>query len=861
MRPVRLELKGFTSFRDPQAIEFDGLDLFAISGQTGSGKSSLLDAMTYALYGTVERVGNRVGQLVSQGQKRMSVTFDFEVDGQVWRITRTTSSGGGSKVLMERAESDGWVQAGEGADRVREVDARVKELIGLDYEGFTRSVVLPQGKFQEFLVGNAQERRRILTDLLGLELFERLARRAGELERDARTQAVAKKELLETEYADATTEAVEAAGSQVAETIEREVRLAEAQDRVASLAEQAKRGRERAEVLAALAEEIQGVAERCEAASSSLHDLDEAIAAAAAARDQAEADTASADLAAEEARDARAKAEGAWGDPASLGAAREQARRLEQLRSTGLEHEARLAEVVEREPGLVEIHDRAVAAAADAATATADATERETRAREHLERVRLRDRAASVRAELRVGDPCPVCGSPVEQLPEMEDAPDLTHAQADLDAATAAISTCREAEAASQAVVDRVRRDREAAAGDRERLAAEIAKDREERDRIEQQLSARLGGDLPEDPIAALDERIRQLDALGNLEREASGAVAAAERTRTAAVGELDALVGRVAAERAGLSALPLASLVERAREAMVEEAGAIVLAPIDELPASNELGELTAAATALAAQARASADAVHAAARSVGGEDEVLLAEAGEALQGFPELIQSSPSIEALASALGDAHRQAATDVAMGREAVVRLEDRLGRRGDLEVQAAGAEERQARFHDLATELRADRLIAFLQSEALRLLAAAGSDRLAQLSGDRYRLRFADESFSVVDVWNGEEERPARTLSGGETFLASLALALALADQVQALAVNQRARLESLFLDEGFGTLDPESLEIVVEAIEQLGGDGRMVGVISHVHELAIRLPARIEVEKSPRGSRLRRVS
>jgi len=73
--------------------------------------------------------------------------------------------------------------------------------------------------------------------------------------------------------------------------------------------------------------------------------------------------------------------------------------------------------------------------------------------------------------------------------------------------------------------------------------------------------------------------------------------------------------------------------------------------------------------------------------------------------------------------------------------------------------------------------------------------------------------------------------------------------------------VTEKARLDSLFLDEGFGTLDPETLEVVVDAIEQLGGDGRMVGVITHVQELAIRLPARIEVEKSPRGSTLRVVA
>ena len=159
----------------------------------------------------------------------------------------------------------------------------------------------------------------------------------------------------------------------------------------------------------------------------------------------------------------------------------------------------------------------------------------------------------------------------------------------------------------------------------------------------------------------------------------------------------------------------------------------------------------------------------------------------------------------------------------------------------------------------LAQELRQDRIISFLQAEALQLLAIAGSARLAELSEGRYRLVCKEEEFSVVDTWNGDEERSVRTLSGGETFLASLALALALADQVRSISVTDRARLDSLFLDEGFGTLDPESLRTVTEAIERLGGDGRLVGVITHVKELAEQFP-RIEVTKSPSGSHLQLV-
>jgi DNA repair protein SbcC/Rad50 len=150
-------------------------------------------------------------------------------------------------------------------------------------------------------------------------------------------------------------------------------------------------------------------------------------------------------------------------------------------------------------------------------------------------------------------------------------------------------------------------------------------------------------------------------------------------------------------------------------------------------------------------------------------------------------------------------------------------------------------------------------LLDLLQDEALETLAEAGSKYLYDLSSERYELS-VDRDFYVIDRWSADEKRSVRTLSGGETFLASLALALALSEQVRALSVTERARLDSLFLDEGFGTLDPEMLRVVVEAIEKLSGGGRLVGVITHVRELAEQF-SRIEVEKSPRGSRLQMIA
>ncbi|MPY95923.1 MAG: SMC family ATPase, partial [Acidimicrobiia bacterium] len=180
--------------------------------------------------------------------------------------------------------------------------------------------------------------------------------------------------------------------------------------------------------------------------------------------------------------------------------------------------------------------------------------------------------------------------------------------------------------------------------------------------------------------------------------------------------------------------------------------------------------------------------------------------------------------------------------------------------RARAEHEAAAAEEAVAR--ELALHLRADRFQRWLLGEAFERLVAAATVILHELSGGAYSLGLdARRDFAVVDHHNADTVRGVRTLSGGETFLASLALALALADQVVDLAAGGSARLESLFLDEGFGTLDPETLDVVAAAIEELGSRGRMVGVVSHVRDLAERLPVRYEVAKGPTTATVTRVA
>jgi DNA repair protein SbcC/Rad50 len=163
---------------------------------------------------------------------------------------------------------------------------------------------------------------------------------------------------------------------------------------------------------------------------------------------------------------------------------------------------------------------------------------------------------------------------------------------------------------------------------------------------------------------------------------------------------------------------------------------------------------------------------------------------------------------------------------------------------------AALADEQVARV--LALHLRSDHFEKWLLDEALAELTASATSLLRELSAGAYSLILDPKSrdFAVVDHRNADEARPVRTLSGGETFLASLALALALADRIADLSSAGAARLEALFLDEGFGTLDAGTLDTVASAIERLGAGGRMVGIVTHVRELAERVPVRFEVSK-----------
>lgn len=183
MRPVRLQINGFTCFKDEVSLSFDNLERFVICGPTGAGKSSLLEAILFALYGEVPRTSKHgLKDLISHGRDRLSVVLDFRTGDQLHRVTRKKFANPkrAAEAQLERFDGEKFIPL---TDQVRNVDAELLRLLGLGFQAFTQAVFLPQGQFAAFLQCEPRDRRDMLNDLLRLQVYERMrelaAARAG----------------------------------------------------------------------------------------------------------------------------------------------------------------------------------------------------------------------------------------------------------------------------------------------------------------------------------------------------------------------------------------------------------------------------------------------------------------------------------------------------------------------------------------------------------------------------------------------------------------------------------------------------------------------------------------------------------
>jgi exonuclease SbcC len=194
------------------------------------------------------------------------------------------------------------------------------------------------------------------------------------------------------------------------------------------------------------------------------------------------------------------------------------------------------------------------------------------------------------------------------------------------------------------------------------------------------------------------------------------------------------------------------------------------------------------------------------------------------------------------------------------GRAATAAIVRQRSAADRLRTKIAADTETEQVSRQLQQLMSAKRFPQWLADAALDTLVTDASASLLQLSGGQFELTHDRGEFFVIDHADADSRRSVKTLSGGETFQASLALALALSEQLATLAAGGRTTLDSIFLDEGFGTLDPDALEIVAGTLENLAQGNRMVGVVTHVTALAERVPIRYEVSRDSRTSTIERV-
>ncbi|MBA3871671.1 MAG: SMC family ATPase, partial [Anaerolineae bacterium] len=178
MIPLRLELKNFLAYRSPDPLRFDGIHLACLIGSNGAGKSSLLDAITWALWGTAR--AKRDDELVHMGQTDMMVQLDFDQEGTTYRVVRKRSrKGRGTGALDLFSVIDGHPNT-LSEPSIRETQEKINRLLRLDYETFTSSAFLQQGKADAFTTKAPAQRKQILSDILGLSQWEKYEEAAKE---------------------------------------------------------------------------------------------------------------------------------------------------------------------------------------------------------------------------------------------------------------------------------------------------------------------------------------------------------------------------------------------------------------------------------------------------------------------------------------------------------------------------------------------------------------------------------------------------------------------------------------------------------------------------------------------------------
>ena len=926
MRPLRLTLSAFGPYAAQTTLDLEKLGkggLYLITGDTGAGKTTLFDAITYALYDHSSsgiREGSMLRCKYADDKTPTFVELEFEVHGVRYTVRRNPEyqrpKARGEGMTTEKADATlTYPDDRPPVTKAKDVTAAVQEIIGLDYNQFSQIVLIAQGQFTKLLNASTEERSRIFRKLFRTQRYaqlqERLQAEASALNQQRTAQNAKLDSLLGgLQFAPDDPDA-EALRTLCAQTVpETALALLDTLTaRQAAALEEAGTALHTTEAQLDTVQQQLGAAAQAQRLAQQLAARQAELAAAKPALDaaRAEADRHAGDavqldaltaqvtqaqsaLAAYDALDAVCRQQTEARDAARLAAAQAQKRRtqLDSLNAALAAAETELAALADADTRLLALQNRSAqltqrgealakleqrladcqrqakaAHKAQESYRAAAAAQDEARARrDALERAFLDAQAGLLAESLTEGVPCPVCGSthhPARALLP-HTAPTQTQVEAARQSAAEADRQAQNASAAAQSALAAANEAKTSLRRDAETLLPERFTAPEGTVPLTFALMTNV---LAEEAAALQTEQAdcaaqyRQTDAdcrrKAQLEADRQAktrqrpaleqAAAEADRSAAAQNASADALEGQIAERRA---ALPY----PRRADAQ---------AALDKLEADRSA--LRTGMDTAQRKLKQAEQAVAAAEAAV----EALTAQQTAAQKDLPacsaeELTAQQAELTAARETLRSREKQLSAQLLPNRKTAAQYRAAAEARQALESRWQWVSALAATAGGTLTSKQKIKLEAYIQMNYLDRILRYANTRLMQMTAGQYELeRIGAENqrsqsgldLGVIDHYNGTR-RSVKTLSGGESFKASLALALGLSDEVQSSAGG--IRLDTLFLDEGFGSLDEESLELAIRVLSGLTEGDRLVGIISHVGALKDRIDRQVVVHKARTG-------
>lgn len=858
MKPLRLVMTGINSFEEKQEIDFallTSMGLFGIFGPTGSGKTSILDGITLALYGSVARESKNY---MNVNCEKASVEYVFQIRSEkvdTYRITRgfkRDKRTGGIKTDYARLVLENSEEVL--ADKVTEVTKMIQNIIGLTKEDFFRTVILPQGKFSEFLKLTGADRNEMLERLFHLELYgEILANRA----KKRRNVLLAKKQRIE-----GAKETLEPAEENLLKEQKKE------QKKLKKQLEEMQKEKTACELLLKEKEEIFALLQelkKIEAHRQSLLEQEEEIQKKekdialaniaerlgqlwdAYAKEKTELDN----ITKEEAQlssenellekewkslhEEYEKAQRAWQEEGvQLQIQNERLKEAVILQGRMKELQTTIASVRKSQE---EVREELVAEEkilAENLGKEQELTEEKERWEQEYTRLYEEHLAGILSENLTEGEPCPVCGSThhIKKKTAKVGVEACENARKKRKSIEKKLSDLRKENKKQQEIITKKQLSLSGSEQQEKIYGVQLEEWQEE--------WKKRGGTCknPQEELRENEEKVRYLEKQNDALKKKSEQTTKVWEEKKKAFQHLkenvavqneryksaDALLGKGMTEAEGEVSIPkekehMKSWLERNR---------------------MEKEELLKSETAVEKYKK---DRQEYDIRKVQVETQLNGRSVSE-----EELREKRLQEESLSQGLEEGKERL---VLLGQE-IVQKEKAIARWKALKEQEEENEHQMALIGEILSLLSGKKFVNFVARYYLEYISVDADIRLKEMTNGNYGLELDEKgAFLIRDYKNGGVPREAATLSGGETFMASLALALSLSVQIQ---MQGNAPLELFFLDEGFGTLDESCLDVVMQSLERIRNARMNIGLITHVEEIKERIGMRLIVTPAMAG-------